>query len=159
MLLFLAPCQGGFCNLLLEEDRSESAVEGTNTLVLEDLSETTDQTVGKGRLGDKTDTGSLERAEGNGGKELGTGSRSRVDKSTVLASGLETEHFDRLLLEELISTELECTLEEITGEGWADTSQKSTSTFILDDLAETADHTTVVGGRIKLDSGLDAVQR
>lgn len=60
-------------NLLLEEDRTETSVESTNTLVLQDLGETADKTAGVCRVRDETDTGSLERAEGNVGEELGGG--------------------------------------------------------------------------------------
>jgi hypothetical protein len=62
-----------------------------------------------------------------------------------------------LLLEELVTTELECALEEVTGEGWADTSEESAGTFFGDDLAKTADEALVVGYWVELDAGLDAV--
>ena len=62
-----------------------------------------------------------------------------------------------LLLEELVTSELEGTLKEVTSKSRTDTSQESGSALILDDLAETADHAPVVGGRVELDTGLDAV--
>jgi hypothetical protein len=145
-------------NLLLEEDRAETRVESTNTLGLEDLAETANQTVGEARCRDEADTGSLERAEGNGGEELGAGGRDRVDSGTVLAGSLKTENVDRLLLEELVTTKLEGSLDEVTSEGWAEAGQESSSALILDDLAEAANHTTVVGRRVELDTGLDAAR-
>lgn len=145
-------------NLLLEEDRSETTVEGTNTLVLEDLTETADETVGEARGGDQTDTGSLKRAEGDGSEELGGGGRDGVDGSAVLAGLLDTDSLDGLGLEELVTSELEGTLGEVTSEGRTGTGQESTSTLVLNDLAEGAEHTLVVGGGVQLDLGLDAVQ-
>lgn len=62
-------------------------------------------------------------------------------------------------LEELISSELEGTLEEVTSKSGADTGKESTSTLLCDDLSETTNHTLVVDLRIKLDTGLDAVSR
>ena len=61
------------------------------------------------------------------------------------------------MLEELVTSELESTLQEVTGEGWANTSQKSTCTLILDDLSEATDETSVVCDGVKLDSGLDDI--
>lgn len=145
-------------HLLLEENGTESGVESTDTLVLEDLSETADETAGEGGLGDQTDTGSLQRAEGDISEELSESGRTQVDGSAVVRSSLITELVDELLLEELVTTELEGTLEEVTGGGRTETSQQSASTLLLDDLAETTDQTAVVGDGVKLDSGLHAVQ-
>lgn len=144
-------------NLLLEENGSETGVEGTDTLVLEHLGEATNETVGVGGLGDETDTGGLERAEGNVGEELGGSRGSQVDGSSVVGGSLLAKSVDELGLEELVTTELEGTLQEVTGKGRAGTSQESASALILDDLTETTDKTTVVGNRVELDTGLDAV--
>lgn len=73
-------------DILLEEDRSKSTVESTDTLALKDLSEATNQTVGEAGSRDEANTGSLEKAERNGGEELGSGGREGVDGNTVLAS-------------------------------------------------------------------------
>ena len=62
-----------------------------------------------------------------------------------------------LFLEELVSSKLEGTLEEITGEGWANTGEEGAGTLSLDDLLEATNHAPVIGGRVELDSGLDAV--
>lgn len=142
---------------LLEQNRTETSIESTDTLVLQHLAETADKTVGIGGLRDETDTGSLERAESNIGDKLGAGSGGQVDTSTVLGGGLQSEEVDMLLLEELITSELEGALEEVTGEGGTSTSKESGGTFVLDDLAETTDHAPVVGGRVELDTGLDDV--
>lgn len=144
--------------LLLEEDGTETRVESTNTLVLEDLSETAQKTASELGLRDKTDTGSFKGAEGNIGKEFSGSGRGEVDGSAVLGGVLKTELIDPLLLEEFITTELEGTLEEVTGGGRTETGKESASTLVGNDLAETTDHTTVVCSRVKLDSGLDAVK-
>lgn len=62
-----------------------------------------------------------------------------------------------MLLEEFVSSKLEGTLEEVACEGWANTSQESASTLVLDDLTETTNETAVVGDWVELDSRLDAV--
>ena len=63
-----------------------------------------------------------------------------------------------MLLEELISTEFEGTLEEITGSGRTETGPDSASTLLRDDLLEATDETAVVCSGIKLDPGLDATE-
>jgi hypothetical protein len=145
--------------LLLEEDGTETRVESTDTLVLEDLGETAHETAGEFGLRDKTDTGSFQRAEGNVGEEFSGSGRGEVDGSAVLGGRLVTELVDPLLLEELVTTELESTLEEVTGSGRTETGKESASTLVGNDLAEATDHTTVVCDGVKLDSGLDAVRR
>lgn len=60
------------------------------------------------------------------------------------------------MLEQLVSSKLEGTLEEVSSGGGSETSQESTSTFTLDDLLEPTDHTLVVLGRVELDTGFDA---
>jgi hypothetical protein len=144
-------------NLLREKDGTEARVEGTNTLILQNLAEASDQTVGKGRLGDETDTGSLERAESDIGEELSESRGGEVDGSAVLRGGLIAEIVDALLLEELISSELESALEEVSGGGGTETSPHGTGTLILNDLLESSDKTFVVLDRVELNSGLDAV--
>lgn len=145
-------------DLLLEEDRAETRVESSDTLVLQDLAETSGKTVGETRFRNKTDTGGLERAESDVSKELGGTSGSKVDGSSVLAGGVVSEHVDTLLLEEFVTTELESSLDEVTGSGWAETSEESTGSFILDELSESTDHTPVVGSGIELDLRLDAAE-
>jgi hypothetical protein len=61
------------------------------------------------------------------------------------------------LLEELVATELEGTLEEVTGEGWASAGEKSAGTLVGDDLTEATDQAAVVGDGVELDARLDAV--
>lgn len=146
-------------NLLLEQDGAESRVETGETLLLHDTAETAKETAGEGGLGDETNTGGLERAEGNVSHELSAGGRGQVDGGAVVGGSLEAELVDGLLLEELVTAELESTLEEVTSGSRAETSQESASTLILDDLLEATDHTTVVGGRVELDTGLDAVRK
>ena len=145
-------------NLLLEQNGSKSSVHGADTLGLDHLAHTVDKTLGKGGLGNETDTGGLKGAESNIGEELGSTGRGEVDGGTVVGSSLVAKGVDGLLLEELVTTELEGTLEKVTGKGRADTSEESASTLALDNLAEAANHATVVGSGVKLDAGLDAVK-
>lgn len=144
-------------NLLLEQDGAETAVESTKTLLLGDPGETRDETGSEGGLGNETDTGGLERAEGNVGKELSAGGGGEVDGGAVVGSVLVAEEANGLLLEELVTTELQGTLEEVTGEGRAGTGQESASALILDNLLEAADEAAVVGLGVELDASLDAV--
>ena len=144
-------------DLLLEQDGTEAGIEGTDTLGLQHLAEAADETVRVRGLGDKADTGSLERAKTDVGEELGSTGRGEVDTGPVVGGILNAEEVDGLLLEELVSTELQGALQEVTGEGRAKTGQESTGTLVGNDLAETTDHTTVVGDGVELDSRLDAV--
>lgn len=125
---------------LLEENGTETSVEGTNTLLTEDTEETRGKTGSKGGLGDKTDTGGLERAEDNVGEELGNTRGSEVDGLTVLRGLLDTKVVDSGLLPELVTTELEGTLERVTDNGGAETSEESTSSLLGDNLTEGVDH-------------------
>jgi hypothetical protein len=61
------------------------------------------------------------------------------------------------LLEEFISSELEGALEEVTGEGWANTGPDGTKSFLSNNFSESTDETAVVLERVELYSGLDAV--
>jgi hypothetical protein len=142
---------------LLEQDRSETRVEGTDTLVLQNLGETTNETVGKGWVTDEPDTGSLKGAESDIGEELGDGSGGEVDGGTVVRGGLVTDHVNGLLLEELITTELEGTLEKVTSGGGTETSPDGAGALVGDDLAEATDEAGVVGDGVKLDAGLDDI--
>jgi len=146
-------------DLLLEEDGSEAGVESTNTFRLEHLAEAADETAGICRLRDETDAGGLERAEGDISEELGGGRRGEVDACPVVGGILVAELVDELLLKELVATELEGTLEEVAGEGRADTSEKRAGALALDDLPETADHAIVVRDGVELDTCLDATSR
>jgi hypothetical protein len=145
---------GRAISVLLEEDWAKSGVEGTDTFVFENLPEPTDQTSRKTRCRDKADASSLERAKSNRGEELGATSRYRVDECAILTGFINTKDINGLLLEELITTKLERALHEISSTGRAKPSCKSANTFILDNLAEAADHTTIVSGRVELDPGL-----
>ena len=143
-------------DLLLEEHGTETRVESTNTLLAQNLRETRGETRSESGLRDETDTGGLKRAEGNVGEEFGGSGGSEVDGGSELGGPLNANLVDALLLEEFITTELEGTLEEVTGGGGTETSEESASTLVGDDLAETTDHTLVVGDGVKLDTGLDA---
>jgi hypothetical protein len=152
-------CLGGnYGYLLLEQNGTETRVEGANTLGAEDLAETTDQTVGELGVGNETDTGGLKRAEGDVSDELGAGGGTEVDGSAVVGGSLVAESVDGLLLEELVSSELEGTLEEVTSSGGTETGPDGTSTLVGNDLAEATDQARVVGDGVKLNPGLDATR-
>ena len=144
-------------NLLLEQKGTKTTVEGGEALLLEDATEARDKAGSEGGLGDQTNTGGLQGAEGEISEELGAGGGGEVDGGAVVGSGLVAEEANGLLLEELVTTELQGTLEEVTSEGRAGTSEESASALVLDDLLEAADEAAVVGGRVELDAGLDAV--
>ena len=145
-------------SVLLEQNGAKSRVQGTNTLSSENLSESTNQAVSETRCRDKTNASSLEGAEGDRGEELGATGRHGVDGSAILAGLFNADEVDRLLLEELITAKLECALHEITSESRTETSCESANAFVLDDLAEATNHTTVIRGGVELDSGLDTKQ-
>ena len=146
-------------NLLLEQKGTKTTVEGGEALLLEDATEARDKAGSEGGLGDQADTGGLKRAEGEISEELGAGGGGKVDGGAVVGSGLVAEEANGLLLEELVTTELQGTLEEVTSEGRAGTSEESASALVLDDLLEAADEAAVVGLGVELDAGLDAVMR
>lgn len=150
--------RGNYGHLLLEQNGTETRVESANTLGAEDLAETTDQTVGELGVGNETDTGGLKRAESDVSDELGAGGGTEVDGSAVVGGSLVAESVDGLLLEELISSELEGTLEEVTSGGGTETGPDGTSTLGGNDLAEATDQARVVGDGVKLDPGLDAAR-
>ena len=65
------------------------------------------------------------------------------------------EEVDRLLLEKLVTSELQGTLEEVTSGGGTETSEESTGTLSGDGLTETTNQALVVLDGVKLDAGLD----
>jgi hypothetical protein len=146
-------------NVLLEQDGAEARVEGAHTLVLQHLAEATDQAISICRLGDETDTCSLQRAERNIGEELSQRGRGEVDARAVVGGSLISKEVDRLLLEQLVASELERALEEIACSGGTEAGQESTRTLLCDHLADAAEEAPVVCGGVELDSCLDAVQR
>ena len=146
-------------NILLDQKGAETTVEGAEALLLGDPGEATNKAIGEGGPGNETDSGGLERAEGEISEELGAGGGGEVDGGAVVGSGLVAEEANGLLLEELVTTELQGTLEEVTSEGRAGTSEESASALVLDDLLEAADEAAVVGLGVELDAGLDAVMR
>jgi hypothetical protein len=150
---------GRILNILLEEKGTKTTVEGGEALLLHDPAEATNKAIGEGGLGDQANTGGLERAEGEISEELGAGSGGEVDGGAVVGSGLVAEKANGLLLEELVTTELQGTLEEVSSESRAGTSEESASALALDNLLEATDEAAVVGLGVELDAGLDAVMR
>ena len=144
-------------DILLEEDRAKARVESPHALLPEDLPKATDQAVSKARRGHEADTGGLQGAQGDGREELGAGGRHGVDRRAVLPRPLDPQEVDGLLLEELIAAELEGALDEVAGEGRAKARQEGAGALVSDYLPEPSDHAAVVGGRVELDPGLDAL--
>lgn len=142
---------------LLEQHGSETRVETTDAFLLGDLAETTSESASECRLRYQSNTGGLERAEGDISEELGGGSGGEVDGGAVVGGRFVAEETNGLLLEEFISAEFECALEEVASKGWACTGKESTSSLVGDDLTETTDQSAVVGDWVELDTGLDAV--
>lgn len=130
---------------LLEQDGAESRVETADkTILLQDTGETTNETSGESGLGDETNTGGLEGAKGNIGEELGDTGRNQVDGGTVVLGGLHAQGINEGLLPELVTSELEGSLQEVTGKGGAESGHESASTLSLDDLTESSAHTLMV---------------
>ena len=145
-------------HLLLEQDRTETGIESSNTLVLHHLAETSNETIGICWLRNETDTGGLKRAERDISEELCERGGGKVDGCAVVGSSLVTDQVNGLLLEQFVTSELERTLEEITGKGGTETSEESTSTFLCNDLSETTDEASVICGWVELYSCLDTVK-
>lgn len=145
------------CHLLLEQDWTESSVEGTETIVLQDLGKPTNQAIGVAWVRDEADTGGLEWAKGDISEKLGGSGGGEVDGGSVVGGSLETQLRDGERLEELVTSELESTLEEVTGSGWAETSPDSSEALFGDDLLESTDQTAVVCDWVELYPRLDAV--
>lgn len=146
-------------NLLLEQDGAETSVESTDPLVLQHLAEATDETVGICGLRHETDTSGLKWAKGDISEELSKSCGSQVDGCPVVGGGLIAKEADRLLLEQFITSKLECALEEVSSSCWAETRQESTCTLICDDLSEATYETSVVRNGIELDSCLYAAMK
>lgn len=142
---------------LLEQDRGETVVEGSKTLLLEDSGETTNQAAGEVWLGHQSDSGGLQWTQSNVGEELSQGSGTDVDRVLVVLGGVVTQLLNEGLLEQLVTTKLEGTLQGVTQDGRAQTSQQGAGTFRGNDLSQRTNQTGVVNGRLQLDSGLDHI--
>jgi hypothetical protein len=79
-----------------------------------------------------------------------------IEFRTGIDRGRPYQEVDGLLLEKLVTSELEASLKGVTGKGGTETSEESAGTLVGDDLAETTNHTLVVNIWLELDSGLDA---
>ena len=144
---------------LLEQNGAETGVEAANALLAGNAGEATNKTVSEGRLRDETDTCGFQRAQSNVSKELSESRGSQVHGHAVLLRRLHAKLLDDHLLEQFVTAELETTLEEVAHSRRAETGQKSTGTFRSDNLAEAAEHTLVVHGRLELNTRLDDVNR
>ena len=107
---------GTWKNILLKQDGPEAGVEGANSLSGQDLSEAINETPSVAGSRDETDTGSLQGAKGDGSEELGRSSGHGVHGGTVLTGLLKANEIDSLLLEELVTTELEGALDKVACE-------------------------------------------
>jgi hypothetical protein len=146
-------------NLLLEQDWSKTRVERSKTFILHDLGEAANKSTGIRGLRDETDTGGLQRTESNISEELGKSGGSEIDCCSVLLGGFISEEVDSLSLEKFVSSELEGALEEVSSSRRSEARQESSRSFLSYDLSETSNHAFVVGERVELHPGLDAVFR
>ena len=142
--------------VLFEEDWTKSRVKGSNTLVSQNLSKSTNQAISESRRRDEADASGLEGTECYRSKELGAASRNRINCRAVLTGFFKAKEIDRLLLEELVAAKLEGALHEISGKGRAKAGCESASTFVLDNLTESANHAAIVSRGVELDPGLDS---
>ena len=92
------------------------------------------------------DLGHLQRAKGDVGEELSRSRARQPDCTLVLAGGLLASHVHVEVLEVLVETVLEETLEGVADEGGAETFPEALATLLSDDGPETADKTLVLGG-------------
>ena len=101
---------------------------------------------GTGRARLDLDLGHLQRAKGDVGEELSRSRARQPDRTLVLAGGLLASHVHVEVLEVLVETVLEETLEGVADEGGAETLPETLATLLSDDGPETADKTLVLGG-------------
>ena len=143
-------------NILLKQNRPKARVKSPNPFLPRNLPEPADQTARKRRLRHQPYPRRLERAQRDVGEELGRRGRGEVDGGAVVARGLVAEIVDELLLEQFVAAELERALQEVSRGRGAEARGQRADAFVLDHLAETADHAAVVDGRFELDAGFDA---
>ena len=143
---------------LLEEHGDEARVEALDeTLLLHKAASAASEAVSVGGVGDQANTAGLKRAQGNVSNELGGSSRCHVDGSAVLLGLLHAELVNPVLLEVLITAELEAALEAVAEEGGGQSSEQGTSTLVLHNLSSSVKHTAGVGLRAQLLLGLDDI--
>lgn len=63
-----------------------------------------------------------------------------------------------LSFEKLVASKSESSLQEVTHDGRPEAGEKTLGAFFGNDFPESTYHTGVVGGRVKLDSGLNTVE-
>ena len=141
---------------LLKQNRPKPRIKRPNTLLSRNLAKATDKPTCKRRLRHQPDPRRLERAERDIGEELCRGGRSEVYGCAVIGCGLVAKLIDELLLEQLVASELEGTLEEVSRRGGAEASPNGADALAGDDLAETADEAAIVFHGVELYSGFDA---
>jgi hypothetical protein len=106
---------------LLEEDGTETSVEAQDTISGEHARSTSTETLGEGRVSNGADTNGLERAEEEISDELSHGRGSKIDGGAVVPSLLLTHALGKVNLEELNTTKLEPTLDEVSSSGGTET--------------------------------------
>lgn len=144
-------------DVLLEQDGPEASVERTNALILQHLAETADEAIRVCGLGNETNARRLEGAERDVGEELSERGRGQVDGRAVVGGGLVAKVVDGLLLEELVSSELERALQEVACGRGTEACGERAEALLGDDLSDAAEEAFVVCDGVELDSCLDAV--
>jgi hypothetical protein len=89
-------------------------VESSNTLLSCNPGESSSESVGESGLGHETDSDGLKGAESDVGEELSDGGGTEIDGLSVLPGGLDTIVVDGGLLPELVTSELEGSLDRVS---------------------------------------------
>ena len=143
-------------DILLKQNRSKPRIKRPNTLLSRNLAKATDKPTRKRRLRHQPDPRRLERTERDIGEELRRSRRSQVYGSAIIRRGFVAKLVDELLLEQLIASELEGALEEVSRRGGAKASPDGAGPLAGNDLPETANETAVVFKGVELYPGFDS---
>ncbi len=114
---------------LLEQDGAETGVETHDAIRGKHLGRTRAKALGPSGVRYGTDAHGLERAQKQIGNELSHGRRGQVNRSAVVPCLLLAQLLCHVDLEELHTTELEPTLDEVTCGGGTQTRGKSADTL------------------------------
>ena len=127
-----------------ERTEGEAGLDAAGTHLSESRAEGDGE--GAGGRGLDLDLGHLERAERDIGEELGGRRAGEPDGTLVLGGGLLTGQVHVHVLEVLVETVLEETLERVADEGGAETFPETLTALLSNDGAETGRQALVLGG-------------
>ena len=129
---------------LLGKDGGETGVETNESLGSGHLDESISEAGGEGGVGHGADAHGLERAEEDICDKLGSGGGSEVNGGLVVPGLFLSERLGEVDLDELDSSELEPTLDEVTKGGGTKTGCEGHGSLLGNDLTESADEALVV---------------